>query len=174
MPVGRDGRLAVTAWEDKGRRWLEPLRITAAVPVRPIAIDVPRTFSVTPPTPCAQPRPGMPSTCRGATMNYIDVNTSSAEDIVRLAPGTTLEAARLLVAERLKGGKFKAASDFAARLCPKVSIDFGLTPTIIGETRIIPRAADPRAPGWKCGPGEPVIELFGKKHNYVGHVTLLR
>jgi hypothetical protein len=106
--------------------------------------------------------------------SYIDVNTSSVEDIVRLAPGTSPEAARFLVAERLKGGKFNAAADFAARICPKVSIDFGLTPTVIGETRIIPRAADPRAPGWKCAPGDPAIELFGKKHNYVGHVTLLR
>ncbi len=189
VPVGRDGRLAVTAWEERGRQWVAPLRMNAAGtgPWCPpgiicewskaslnTAIDVRRTFSVTPPTPCARPRPGMPSTCRGATMNYIDVNTSSAEDIVRLAPATSLEAARFLVEERQKGGKFKAGADLAGRICPKVSIDFGLTPTIIGETRIIPRAADPRAPGWKCGPGEPVIELFGKKHNYVGHVTLLR
>lgn len=189
MLVGRDGRLALTAWEERGRQWVAPLRMNAAGtgPWCPpgiicewskaslnTAIDVRRAFSITPPTPCARPRPGIPSTCRGATMNYIDVNTSSAEDIVRLAPGTSLEAARFLVEERLRSGKFKAGADLATRICPKVSINFGLTPTIIGETRIIPRAADPRAPGWKCGPGEPVIELFGKKHNYVGHVTLLR
>lgn len=172
VPVGRDGRLAVTAWQDKGRQWVAPARRG----VRGRAIDVPRTFSVTPPTPCARPAPGMDRNpaCRGAVMNYIDVNTSSAEDIVRLAPGTSLDAARFLVEERQRGGKFKAGADLAQRVCPKVAIDFGLAPVAIGDDRIIARSDNPRASGWKCAPGEPVIELYGKKHNYVGHVTLLR
>ena len=175
VPVGSDGVLATTAWEDKGRRWVEPLRLTAAAPVRRTAIDVPRTFSVTPPTPCAPPAPGMTRNpaCRGAVMNYIDVNTSSATDIVRLAPATTREAAAMIVAER-KSAAFKDAADFASRICAKVPVNFGLAPTRIGDTSIIARANNPRVEGLKCGPGAPVIELYGKKHNYVGHVTLLR
>jgi len=111
-------------------------------------------------------------------MNYIDVNTSSAEDIVRLAPTTSVEAAAFIVAERTKNGAFKDASDFANRTCPNVSIDFDLAPEQIGNLRIIPKSGDPKAAGWGCAParlGEiPYVELFGKKHQYVGHVTLLR
>lgn len=111
-------------------------------------------------------------------MRFIDVNTSSAADIVRLAPTTAPDAAQLIVAERTKGGAFKDPIDFAQRVCPKVSVDFDLTPTRIGPVQIIARGGDPKSNGFKCAPpraGEvPTLELYGRKHNYVGHVTLLR
>lgn len=179
VPVGRDGRLAITAWEDKGRQWVAPLRMNAAGtgPWCPpgiicewskaslnTAIDLRRAFSITPPTPCARPRPGMPSTCRGATANYIDVNTSSAEDIVRLAPGTSREAAAVIVAERTRA-RFNDAGDFFKRVCTKTSVDFGFAPTQIGNLRIIARQSGPTVKGMICSPGlrggEPNVEIPG-------------
>ncbi|BCA60701.1 hypothetical protein [Sphingomonas sp. HMP6] len=111
-------------------------------------------------------------------MRFIDVNASSSADIARLAPTTTPDAAQLIVAERTKGGAFKDPIDFAHRVCPKVSVDFDLTPTRIGPAQIIAKSGDPKTNGFKCAPpraGEvPTLELYGRKHNYVGHVTLLR
>ncbi len=109
---------------------------------------------------------------------FIDVNTSSAADVIRLAPTTSAEAAEFIVAERTKGGAFKDPIDFAQRVCPKVSVDFEFAPTRIGNTQIIARGTNPKDPGFKCAPpreGEdPTLELYGRKHSYVGHVTLLR
>ena len=112
---------------------------------------------------------------RGRT---IDVNTSSAAEIVRIAPTTSAESAAFIVAERSKGGAYKDPIDFANRVCPKTGVDFDLAPTRIGNTQIFARGGDPKSNGFKCAPprpGEvPTFELYGRKHNYVGHVTLLR
>jgi hypothetical protein len=109
---------------------------------------------------------------------FIDVNTSSADEIVRLAPTTSSEGAAFIVAERDKGSAFKDPIDFAQRVCPKVSVDFDLAPTRMGNAQIIARGGDPKSAGFKCAPprkGEdPTLELYGRKHSYVGHVTLLR
>lgn len=114
----------------------------------------------------------------GAGRGFMDANISSAAEIVRLAPTTSAEGAAFIVAERTKGGAFKDPIDFAQRVCPKVSIDFDLVPTRIGDTRIIARGGSPKSNGFKCAPpraGEdPTLELYGTKHHYVGHVTLLR
>ena len=112
---------------------------------------------------------------RGRT---IDVNTSSAAEIVRIAPTTSAESAAFIVAERTRGGAYKDPIDFANRICPKTSVDFDLAPTRIGDTQIFARGGDPKSAGFKCAPpraGEaPTFELYGRKHSYVGHVTLLR
>ena len=107
----------------------------------------------------------------------VDVNASSAAEIVRIAPTTSAESAAFIVAERAKGGAYKDPIDFANRVCPKTSVDFDLAPTRIGNTQIFARGGDPKANGFKCAPpraGEaPTFELYGRKHSYVGHVTLL-
>ncbi len=68
--------------------------------------------------------------------------------------------------------------DFAQRVCPKVSVDFDLAPSRIGSTQIFARGGNPKSAGFKCAPARPgetpSFELYGKKHSYVGHVTLLR
>jgi hypothetical protein len=177
VPVGRDGRLAITAWQESdkpgARLWVEPARRGARGP----GIDVPRSFAMIPPTPCASPPPGMPRNpaCRGATANYIDVNSSSAEDIVRLAPRTGIEAARAIVAERERAGAFADPGDLANRMCPTQKIDFGLIPAMIGEARVIAQPGDPARGVFQCRGGKPSIgdfAVFGKQ--YRDHVTLLR
>ena len=112
---------------------------------------------------------------RGRT---IDVNASSAAEIGRIAPTTSRESAAFIVAERTRGGAFKDLIDFANRVCPKTGVDFDLAPTRIGNTQIFARGGAPKSNGFKCAPpraGEtPTFELYGRKHTYVGHVTLLR
>lgn len=108
----------------------------------------------------------------------VDVNTSTAAEFSRLVPTTSPEAAAFIVGERTRGGAFKDMIDFAQRVCPKVSVDFDLAPSRIGSTQIIARGGNPKSPGFKCAPARPgetpTFELYGKKHSYVGHVTLLR
>ena len=111
--------------------------------------------------------------------SVVDVNRSSAADIVRLAPTTSAEAAEFIVAERARGGPFIDPIDFAQRTCPRVSVDFDLAPTRIGNALIIARGNfHPKYAGFQCAPAkrgeDPMLELYGKKHSYVGHVTLLR
>lgn len=111
--------------------------------------------------------------------SVVDVNRSSAADIVRLAPTTSADAAEFIVAERARGGPFIDPIDFAQRTCPRVSVDFDLAPTRIGNALIIARGNfPPKYAGFKCAPAkrgeDPMLELYGKKHSYVGHVTLLR
>ena len=112
---------------------------------------------------------------RGRT---IDVNTSSAAEIVRIAPTTSAESAAFIVAERTRGGAYKDPIDFANRVCPKTGVDFDLAPTRIGDTQIFARGGDPKSAGFRCAPpraGEaPTFELYGRKHTYVGLVTFLR
>lgn len=112
---------------------------------------------------------------RGRT---IDVNTSSAAEIVRIAPTTSAESAAFIVAERARGGAYKDPIDFANRVCPKTGVDFDLAPTRIGNTQIFARGGNPKSAGFKCAPPrageESTFELYGRKLGYVGHVTLLR
>lgn len=115
---------------------------------------------------------------RGSQMRWVDVNTSTAADFRRLVPTTSPEAAALIVAERTRGGAFRDMVDFAQRVCPSVSVDFDLIPTRMGSTQIIAKSGDPKANGFKCAPAPrgagPTFELYGARHSYVGHVTLLR
>ncbi len=104
----------------------------------------------------------------------IDVNTASAEDLKRIDPKTSNEAQSLLVAERQKNGPFKDPQDFANRVCTKASVDFGVANVQIGNMLIVAMADDPKANGFKCAAGTGEVEIYNRKHNYVGHVTLLR
>ena len=111
-------------------------------------------------------------------LRFIDVNASSADDIVRLAPATSLEASQFIVSERAKAGAFKDPIDFAQRVCPSVSVDFEFAPTRMGNAQIIARGGDPKSNGFKCAAqragAPPVLSIYGVSYSYVGHVTLLR
>lgn len=182
VAVGADGVLAVqgVAEDDGSNRHVEPIKGSSViVALLALSINVRQTISSTPPAPCARPSPGRANACRGATMNYIDVNASSAADIMRLAPTTSAEAAQFFVAERARGGAFIDPIDFAQRTCPKVSVDFGFAPSRIGNALIVARGSgSPKSPGFKCAAQgaetKPVLELYGVSYSYVGHVTLLR
>jgi hypothetical protein len=103
----------------------------------------------------------------------IDINRASQQDfviIMMLSP----QVAQSVVAERNKGA-FKTSADFASRVCTKHSIDSGFESSIKIQNEIhAPKSGDPKAAGFKCAAGQGSYEVSGKKHNYVGHVTLLR
>lgn len=197
VKVARDGQLtAVALAEDDGSKphieaitrggnpgaWCKPLGELCPVLRKAIAtsdvFDVPALFASDLLLPAIKHYPQRRVAQRVDQPSFIDVNTSSADEIVRLAPTTSSEGATFIVAEREKGGAFKDPIDFAQRVCPKVSVDFDLAPTRIGNAQIIARGTDPGKLGFKCAPprkGEdPTLELYGRKHSYVGHVTLLR
>jgi hypothetical protein len=156
LHVDDDGRLAF-AMRKLGKR-AEAIPFDGPdgiIPIEAVMLDVQRSFAILPPPPC-DPLPGRPDTCnRTAQRNHIDVNASTATDIVRLAPTTTTEAADVIVAERTKNGAYKSLSDFAQRVCPKARIDFDDVPVRFGETRIVMhRGGEPKSQGWKCAPGK--------------------
>jgi hypothetical protein len=111
-------------------------------------------------------------------MRSIDVNVSSADDIVRLAPATSLEAAQFIVSERAKAGAIKDPIDFAQRVCPSVGVDFEFASTRMGNAQIIARGGNPKSNGFKCAAqragAAPVLSIYNVSYSYVGHVTLLR
>ena len=177
VKVGRDGVLTTQAWaSDDGKdRWVEDM---AGKPVRSETFDL-RAMFATEPLVVPRTLPGRPPALPlPPRARFIDVNRSSAGDIVRLAPTTSAEAAAFIVAERAKGGAFKDVIDFAQRVCPSVSVDFDLAPTRIGNALIIARGSDPKNPGFKCvqarAGAAPVLTLYNVSYKYVGHVTLLR
>jgi hypothetical protein len=171
--VERDGRLALAAWEDSSRtapgatapsprRWAQAIAFAGPgghQPANAVVLDMRAAFHVSPPIPCARPRPGQPSTC-GRIRNHVDVNASSAEEMTRHATTLTREAARVILAERTRA-PFTDAGDFARRICPKVEIDFDDAAVRMGSTSILmKRSGDPKANGFKCGPREEAVRLF--------------
>lgn len=196
LKVGRDGRLAFVAYEDVKRadpaaadrrarralpvvrRWAEQIPFDGPggkMPEKAVVLDLRESFTISPPVPCARPRPSMPSYCPGRIRNFIDVNASSGEEMRRLAPTLSVEAAAFIVAERTRRGAFKDAQDFASRVCAKVAIDFDDASLKMGATTIVMRrGGNPKDPGFKSFSGDNIVRLFGSRLSYVGHVTLLR
>lgn len=196
MRVGRDGRLAFGAYEDVKRaepadadpragrappvvrRWAEQTPFDGPdgkLPDKAVVLDLRQSFTISPPVPCARPRPGMPSTCASRFRNFIDANASPAEEMRRLAPTLGAEAAAFIVTERTKSGAFKDAQDFASRVCTKTSIDFDDVSLKLGMTTVVmKRGGEPKAYGFKCAPRDNMVRLFHSWLSYVGHVTLLR
>ena len=103
----------------------------------------------------------------------IDVNTATAEQLMR-GTNNSREAAAFIVAERQKNGAYKDPQDFAQRVGNSVDVDFGYASLRMGDTTILARGTNPKSPGWRTAVKSGVIEVYGQKHNYVGHVTLLR
>jgi hypothetical protein len=179
MRVGEDGRLAFVAYEDTKRsgsaaaparrRWAEAIPFDGAegkMPDNAVVLDLKTTFAVSPPTACARPRRGMPSNCPGRIRNHIDVNASPAEEMIRLAPTLSREAAQFIVAERSRA-PYKGGEDFMKRVCPKVTVDFDDAPIKMDDFLIfMKRGGDPKAAGFKCNPGGgagnvPQVNIFG-------------
>lgn len=174
MRVGRDGRLAFVAWEDAKAadpRAADP-RARRALPVvrrwaEQIAFD-------------KGSGPVGPASLKGGSVIIalratIDVTTSDVAAIARETRNTP-EAARAIVAERTRGGPFKDMIDFAQRVGPLTAVDFEDASVKFGEQTLLVNRGNgsPKNAGFKMGRGTSDFSLFGTKHSYVGHVTLLR
>ena len=173
MRVGRDGRLAFTAWEDAKApdpRAADP-RARRALPVvrrwaEQIAFDRVSASAAA----CNH--------CTGVIMGSraisVDVNASSVEELARETRNTP-EAARAIVAERTRGGPFTDMIDFAQRVGPLAAVDFEDASVKFGsQTLLVKRGGDPKQAGFKMGRGTSDFNLFGTAHSTIGHVTLLR
>ena len=102
-----------------------------------------------------------------------DVNTSTIEQLMS-GTNNSRKAAASIVAEREKNGPYKDPLDFAQRVGDSIPVDFSSSAVRIGDTTIFPRGGNPKEAGFKMVAGSGVVELYGRKHNYVGHVTLLK
>ncbi len=189
LRVGDDGQLAFAVREEKlrpdprvryagppVRRFVEAIPfdgVSGTIPVDAMVFDVRQSFAVLQPPPC-DPLPGRPDTCnRTSWRNHIDVNASTAEEIIRLAPTTSAKAAAVIVAERTKNGAYKNLGDFAQRVCTKTRIDFDNASVRFGKTQILmKRGTDPKNPGFKCKPGKdgsnPEASLFWATFPFAG------
>lgn len=168
MKVGRDGKLAFVALRDvKGGP-----DVKSADPRARRALPVVREW-VEPVAFGEEGGSGTIIAIVAASAKIPDVNTSTAEELMA---GTNIsrEAATFIVADRKRGGPYKHPLNFAQRVGGSVTVDFGYSSARIGDTTIVARGVDPKNPGFKIIKGNGVVELYGKKHNYVGHVTLLR
>ena len=166
MTAGKDGRLAFVALRDvKGGpspRAMDP-RARRALPV--VREWVERC--------CDNYDPPESRAAFDVTAPMPDVNTSTAEQLMA-GTNNSQKTAGFIVAERERGGPYKDPLDFARRVGGTVSVDFGYSSVRIGDTTIIARGGEPKANGFKAVRGSGVVELYNAKHNYVGHVTLLR
>jgi hypothetical protein len=193
MRVGRDGRLAFVAREDYSRpdpnavdprarralpvvrRWAEQITFGKETPTDAVVIDVRNAMRFFP-TPCAPPPPGKRGAC-GTARNHIDINASPAGEIVRHAPGLSLQTAEAIVAERARNGRFTGIEDFSRRLCPSAEVDFGQAPVRFGDQVFIlslPVSAKGSVPGFRCAPGDNMFRLYAAWHSYASHTNLLR
>ena len=108
----------------------------------------------------------------GDSGTAININTASQSELAAIKT-IGPQVAQVIVTERSKG-VFKDVNDFAARACGKTSVNFEETSTVIAGTTIAYRGGDPKQAGFRCAMGEPHYSVDNKKHNCVGHVTLLK
>ena len=184
MKVGPDGTLAFVAYEDAkgvapppkpragGRRPPPPLPVVQRWAEQ---IGFSHNSAVPPPPAVGSPAEYCPNgpSCR---WNVLDLNTNSADKIAR-ATGTSMQSAVHIVVLREKGGPYTSIEDFARRNCPTNAIEMNQGTVKIADATVIlgPSTGKPIAPGFQCQPNDAgQFSLYGKKHNYVGHVTLLR
>jgi len=106
---------------------------------------------------------------KGALVNINTAGLSELATIKNIGP----QVAQVIISERNKGA-FKDVNDFAVRTCGKTSVNFEETSIVIAATTITHRGGDPKQAGFRCAMGEPQYSVDNKKHNYVGHVTLLK
>lgn len=166
MKVGKDGRLAFVAMQDSERATVgtHQGKRRAGVPVmrqwvEQIAFDGGRRAA--------------PVESFDTKAAVIDVNTASVEQLMR-GTNNSDQAAAFIFVNREKQGPYKNPLDFAQRVGGSVDLDFGYASLRIGDTTIYGRGGNPKEAGFKTVAGSGVVEVYGKKHNYVGHVTLLR
>lgn len=181
MKVDKDGQLAFAAYEEARPtrpvvlRWAEQIAFGGGASGDTSVYDLQEIRRIRP-YPCAKPPPGIPATC-GAARNFIDFNASTPQEMVRLAPELPMQSAVHIMVQREKGGPYTSIEDFARRNCPAnaIAINRGAV-QVAGLLILMPIASATSAvPGFSCQPrGGRQFSLYGKKHNYVGHVTLLR
>lgn len=145
------------------RQWVEPVAFDSGGPDR---ISMVSYFM-------GNPLLSVIAARSAATPVVPDVNTSTAEQLMH-GTNNSREAAAFIIADRDKNGAYENPLDFAQRVGKTVTVDFGYSSVRIGDTFIIARGGEPKAAGFKTIGGSGVVELYGKKHNYVGHVTLLK
>ena len=102
----------------------------------------------------------------------VNINTASQSELAAIKT-IGPQVAQVIISERSKGA-FKDVNDFAVRSCGKTSVNFEETSIVITGTTIAYRGGEPKAAGFRCAMGEPQYSVNNKKHNYVGHVTLLK
>ena len=184
MKVAADGELAFVAHEDIKRadpKATAPRARRALPVVRRWAEPIPfRDAAAPPPPPEAAAGPSCPT---GAICAWskVDLNTASAQEIADLT-GTSMQSAVHIMVQREKGGRYASIEDFARRNCRTMAIDMSRGGIQIGDVVVLfsssqakGAATGSQLPGFQCGPRDgKQFSLYGKKHNYVGHVTLLR
>ena len=172
MKVGEDGQLAFVAYEDAKGAAPPPPNPRAGGRRNPPPLPVVKRWAeqIAQPGPCNEP----------ITCNYprsaIDLNTASVEQIVS-ATGASMQSAVHIVVQHEKGGRYTSIEDFANRNCRTNAIEMNQGAVTIAEATLIlaPSTGKPIVPGFQCAPGSgEQFSLYGRKHNYVGHVTLLR
>lgn len=184
MKVAADGELAFVAHEDIKRadpKASAPRARRALPVVRRWAEPIPfRDAAAPPPPPEAAAGPSCPA---GAICAWskVDLNTASAQEIADRT-GTSMQSAVHIMIQREKGGRYASIEDFARRNCRTMAIDMSRGGIQIGDVVVLfsssqakGAAAGSQLPGFQCGPHDgKQFSLYGKKHDYVGHVTLLR
>ena len=184
MKVAAGGELAFVAHEDIKRadpKATAPRARRALPVVRRWAEPIPfRDAAAPPPPPEAAAGPSCPT---GAICAWskVDLNTASAQEIADLT-GTSMQSAVHIMIQREKGGRYASIEDFARRNCRTMAIDMSRGGIQIGDVVVLfsssqakGAATGSQLPGFQCGPRDgKQFSLYGKKHNYVGHVTLLR
>ena len=184
MKVAAGGELAFVAYEDSKRadpKATAPRARRALPVVRRWAEPIPfRDAAAPPPPPEAAAGPSCPT---GAICAWskVDLNTASAQEIADLT-GTSMQSAVHIMVQREKGGRYASIEDFARRNCRTMAIDMSRGGIQIGDVVVLfsssqakGAAAGSQLPGFQCGPRDgKQFSLYGKKHNYVGHVTLLQ
>lgn len=185
MKVGADGTVAFVAYEDVQVAAPPPPNPRAGGRRNPPPLPVVRRWAekiASASNPAAPPPPGAGSPaeyCPDGTAcgwHVLDLNTSSADKIAR-ATGTSMQSAVQIVVLREKGGPYTSIEDFARRNCPTSVIEMNQGVVKIGEATFLlaPQAGKPVTPGFQCAPRSGgQFSLYGRRHNYVGHVTLLR
>jgi hypothetical protein len=182
MKVGRDGRLAFVAMQDdvpSDTQQPDPRR-------RKSQVKQLKGYTTAAPQPrlraeqiafdhnCDEPGKCPPI---GTLKMALNLNVANADEMIRTAE-IVPDVAKTIVADREKNGAFKGIEDFAQRICPQTDVDFSRTSIRMGDLVVIltPRAGDKGSvPGFQCTRADTgQFTLYGKKHNYVGHVTLLR
>lgn len=104
----------------------------------------------------------------------VDLNTANAAEIARVT-GTSIQSAVHIVVQREKGGLYSSIENFAQRNCRTMDIDMNRGGIKVSDLTIMMPVAGAVSSGLQCRPGGgQEFSLYGQKHNYVGHVTLLR
>jgi hypothetical protein len=178
MKVGDDGKLAFVAYEDiktaePQRRKVQTKQLKAyRNGEQPVARRWAEQIAFD--GNCDEPGKCPPW---GNPRLALDLNSANADQLMR-GTSNSPDTAKVIIADREKNGAFKGIEDFAQRVCPIADVDFSQTSIRMGDLVVIltPRAGDKGGvPGFQCTRAdEGRFNLFGKKHNYVGHVTLLR